>query len=123
MTDPYLIAHKVRGEAAFDIACQMICPECDNDPTCSECDGLGYWWIIPTSGRRAYPYWTQEISGLQCHHYDSVAPVLTDMPEGLPDHYPPRIEPKSPKRSLLAELGLAKPQGHPAIVGKINRRI
>ena len=41
----------------------------------------------------------------------------------LPDHYPPRVEPKSPKRSLLAELGLAKPQGHPAIVGKINRRI
>lgn len=38
----HLILHKVRGEPAFDIAEQME-------------NGM---WIIPTSGHRAYPYWT-----------------------------------------------------------------
>lgn len=38
----YLIAHKVRGELAFDVAEPM-----------EMADGL--WWIIPTSGHRAYP--------------------------------------------------------------------
>jgi len=133
MPDPYLIAHKVRGEAAFDIAIRMDCPECkprhgDNEYVgCAECDFHGYWWIIPTSGHRAYPYWHCDFMDLAIAQgdmeYISVTAEVTDMPIDLPDHYPPRIEPKSPKRSLLAELGLAKPQGHPAIVGKINRRI
>jgi hypothetical protein len=141
MTDPYLIAHKVRGEAAFDIAIRQVCVECQSytsvtdqwyEPKhgpeeCSECDGLGYWWIIPTSGHRAYPYWHCDFMDLAIAQgdmeYISVTAEVTDMPIDLPDHYPPRVEPKSPKRSLLAELGLAKPQGHPAIVGKINRRI
>src|SRR6185437_4927349 len=69
MPEPFLIAHLVRGEPAFDIATQIICPECStiNPATgrhaapegCDECDHTGYWWIIPTSGHRAYPYWYQ----------------------------------------------------------------
>ncbi len=47
MTEPYLIAHKVRGEPAFDIAVRMQCPECNGDDamqmSCGECDYLGYW--------------------------------------------------------------------------------
>lgn len=71
MSDLYLIAHKVRGEAAFDVAERMRCPVCEpimqgldhgSAPnTCSECDGEGFWWIIPTSGHRAHPYWFTEL--------------------------------------------------------------
>jgi hypothetical protein len=140
MADLYLIAHKVRGEPAFDVGTRMDCPECktyeyvehmavaeSNIPGCSECDGLGYWWIIPTSGHRAYPYWwiaINDVPDLECL-FKSAAPFdpRTHIPEGIPDHYTVRADPKAPKRSLLAELGLAKPQSHPAITGKVTRRI
>jgi hypothetical protein len=129
MGDLYLIAHKVRGEPAFDVAIQIPCPECDNDPGCTECDGLGYWWIIPTSGHRAYPYWSNAIhhdTGTLWINQGSMVGVnfdIGEMPPSLPDHYTVRADPKAPKRSLLAELGLAKPTGHPAIQGKVTRRI
>ena len=61
----YLIAHKVRGERAFDVA---------------ELDGNG-WWIIPTSGHRAYPYWTYKLVDLFA--YDNVG----QPPDDLRDHY------------------------------------
>lgn len=54
MTDPYLIAHLVRGEPAFDIAIRCDDMGTESDP--------GPWWIIPTSGHRAYPYWWTETS-------------------------------------------------------------
>jgi len=58
VTDLYLIAHKVRGEPAFDIATHLTCPKCEaTDDHCSACDGAGHWWIVPTSGHRAFPYW------------------------------------------------------------------
>lgn len=71
----YLILHKVRGEPAFDIAEPM------------EVDGET-WWIIPTSGHRAYPYWNIElgdpsyIEGMTLH-----VPHLPPMPADWPDHY------------------------------------
>lgn len=40
MTEPYLIAHKVRGELAWDIA---------------EYHENSAMWIVSTSGHRAYP--------------------------------------------------------------------
>lgn len=149
VTDLYLIAHKVRSEAAFDIACQIQCPECqggsiihsvnnytngtDTVISCQECDGEGYWWIIPTSGHRAYPYWSKPLSDAKfncdstCLTYEGFAwEDVTDvgqMPPDLPDHYTTRAAGPTPKRNLLAELGLSKPVGHPAIVGKLNRRI
>lgn len=129
MTDLFLIAHKARSEPAFDIACQMICPECDGDGklsngiiditgddgviSCHECDGLGYWWIIPTSGHRAYPYWNVAINMTGNTLYinqDWVASVLFEIPElpsGLPDHYPTRA---APTISLIDTLGLRKPK-------------
>src|SRR5678815_4364024 len=70
MTESFLILHKVRGEPAFDVATQLRCPLCDDgerpgDRTpraCQECRATGYWWIIPTSGHRAYPLWVQLLS-------------------------------------------------------------
>lgn len=84
MTDetPYLIVHKVRGKPAFDIAIQMqVVPDEES------------WWIIPTSGHRAYPFWHTSLEGvlkgdLCVSLTDSwLAHKLVNMPEGHPDHY------------------------------------
>ncbi len=106
MSDLYLIAHRVRGEPAFDVAQRMECPHCGNmgalykltwQHECEMCDGEGYWWIIPTSGHRAYPYWFQAIDDLiswvdQAPYGGADVHMLMDdvppMPEGWPDHYP-----------------------------------
>jgi hypothetical protein len=110
MTDLFLVAHKVRGEAAFDVAQQMECPHCvdgqvvatnkDELIACHECDGLGYWWIIPTSGHRAYPYWDFPINDLIDPTYHALPSV---MPEGLPDHYTTR---EAPRLDLASALGI-----------------
>lgn len=104
----YLIAHKVRGEAAFDVAERMDCPMCQGsgnnswDEGCVECDGLGYWWIIPTSGHRAHPYTWTEIDLFK----KSLAPGMFEaMPPSWPDHYPCN---KSPTQPLLHLLGLLR---------------
>lgn len=103
--DLYLIAHKVRGEPAFDIAERMVCPECQgHECGCIECDHEGFWWIVSTSGHRAYPFYSTEMSNFLSGN------VLTipEMPEGLPDHYPTKQSKpeKSSGKSLLAQLGL-----------------
>ena len=67
----YIIAHKVRGEPAFDIAIKLDTP-LDEEV-----------WIIPTSGHRAYPYWYEE--------FNRVPPL---MPEDLRDHYSTFAEPR-----------------------------
>lgn len=129
MTDtPFLIAHKVRGEPAFDIAIQMRCPECvahsqafdDGSFTwgCDECDGEGYWWICSTSGHRAYPWWHTKLEGIGNMIWmtdgegKSVRWICGFMPEGIPDHYrvnaAPRGKAAEAGRSLLAALGLGK---------------
>ena len=95
MTDepsPYLIAHKVRGEPAFDVAIQMECPQCQGT-TCPECDAGGFWWIIPTSGHRAYPYAEFEFASLSL-------PPMPTMPPSLPDHY---IQPLTGCRAAVLE--------------------
>ena len=66
----FLIAHKVRGEAAFDTAIQMLV-EGYSEP----------WWIIPTSGHRAYPYWFVPLSETQ------LISDVPELPEDLEDHY------------------------------------
>lgn len=98
MPDLFLIAHKVRGEPAFDIAVQMPCPECEAAMQgldaasygCTECDGLGFWWIIPTSGHRAYPFSSIRLDQVSKIWLDELGP----MPSDLPDHYRTRAEPK-----------------------------
>jgi hypothetical protein len=98
MGEPFLIAHKVRGESAFDIA--ERCMIGDEEA-----------WIISTSGHRAYPYWTHSLNGL-CEEF-IISDMLEDMPEGHPDHYPtnPTKPPPRTGGNLLARLGLVvKPE-------------
>jgi hypothetical protein len=100
MTDLYLIAHKVRGEPAFDIAQHMTCPKCedgfddygDSLVQCSACDGIGHWWIIPTSGHRAFPYWNVPlikayVLDQAAAYWNCVLKMPPDMPSDLRDHY------------------------------------
>ncbi len=77
----FLIAHKVRGEPAFDIAQHMTCPVCEGtNDHCHECDGQGHWWVIPTSGHRAWPYFDIMLEPQWMQ-------ILTEMPPALRDHY------------------------------------
>jgi hypothetical protein len=72
VTERYLIAHKVRGEPAFDIAINI-----------GDEEG-GDLWIIPTSGHRAYPYWYKSLSEVTTNlHFTDIPPL----PLALPDHY------------------------------------
>ena len=77
MSEPYLIAHKVRGEPAFDIAIKM------------NMDGED-WWIIPTSGHRAYPYSVWKLYDI-CPEY---LMYMDYIPDGTPDHYEHSAAPK-----------------------------
>lgn len=103
MSELYLIAHKVRGQPAFDIAERMS--ELD------EGDELG--WIIPTSGHRAHPYWYEALPDLIPQIWDDVDHPSKFPSADLPDHYPTTAEPRrSPTagRGLLARLGLLRAQ-------------
>lgn len=96
MTDLYLICHKVRGEAAFDVASKLQIG-----------DEVG--WVIPTSGHRAYPFWRESLSFVLqealASWEDVVLEKITEtMPEGLRDHYSVEAPPKAPIN--LAELDL-----------------
>ena len=106
MPELYLIAHKVRGEAAFDVAHKLQI-------------GSEEGWIIPTSGHRAYPYWQEPLSNLAwfLDSYGSATNFFEDcatwMPASLRDHYAIREEPKLGKPSKpsapilsLDDLGL-----------------
>lgn len=66
---------------------------------CSECDGVGYLWSIPTSGHRAYPWWHGE---LRVGAYVSIeATLVPEMPSGWPDHYHTKAAPKLDITSLF----------------------
>lgn len=105
MSELYLILHKVRGEPAFDIGQKVeIAGE----------EG----WIIPTSGHRAYPYWTAYMcpineSSLFFEVCEAELPIL---PPDLPDHYSNDRQKPDPSRPalLLSSIGLGR---------KIERRI
>lgn len=116
VSEPFLIAHSVRGAAAFDVAEQMLCPLCEgrswvaNADTCEgfaciECDSLGYWWIIPTSGHRAYPYWSHPLNHavdwamMRIHGH-----AVPEMPSGWPDHYKIGPAPKLDIKSLFKAM-------------------
>lgn len=76
---PYLIAHKVRGEAAFDVAIKMQVEGYDEP-----------WWIIPTSGHRAYPYWSVTLDEFRSGSFCGKSPIMENpmqfCPTGHPDH-------------------------------------
>lgn len=100
-SNPYLVAHKVRGAPAFDIA-----------ERCEFEDGSEYW-IVSTSGHRAHPYWSIELEKLGINDYEGWEPLFIpdDMPSDLPDHYPANKSPADPLAglTLLQKLGLVKP--------------
>jgi hypothetical protein len=127
MTDLYLIAHKVRGEPAFDVAIHMECPLCaghghDLDGYCHECDGARHWWIISTSGHRAFPYWSiplikAYVLDQEAAYWNCVLKMPPEMPEGLRDHY---VAERQVATDLIKVLGLIhKPL---APVAPIKRR-
>lgn len=104
MTDLYLIAHRVRGQPAFDIATRIQIGDEEG-------------WIIPTSGHRAYPYWQIILSDLVVHDQIGNDPIGLDfiptMPETTPDHYsindrPSERESFVLRPSLGTLLGLRK---------------
>lgn len=107
MSELFLIAHKVRGEATFDIAERMQCPHCSEG--CVECDALGYWWIIGTSGHRAYPYWNHELDDLSPEAMKGgFAAILPKMPPNWPDHYKHGPVPKINIKALFSATQPAK---------------
>ena len=94
----YLIAHKVRGEPAFDIAIKA---------TIGDEEG----WIVPTSGHRAYPLDTQKLDNLgYASEWLATAPTFNNW-SNLPDHYaantPRDLTPLTARvTGLLSVLGL-----------------
>ena len=95
MAEPYLIAHLVRGEPAFDIAHRLQIGDEEG-------------WIIPTSGHRAWPYWEYPLHELHKkfgEEYDSIG-MPPDAPPGHPDHYPTRATPTA-QAAFAEALGLA----------------
>lgn len=98
----FLIAHKVRGEAAFDVAIQMQVED-------------ELWWIIPTSGHRAYPWAAIPLDHCIMPHNAGTRRIhislLGEMPSDLPDHYTTRASPAeraAEGQGLLAKLGLTR---------------
>lgn len=102
MTDLFLIAHKVRGEPAFDIAEKVLCTSCpinglhecndsnvcreEHTDVCSSCGDQGHWWIIPTSGHQAFPYWDHPLYDI-IQDLSFAGPVPPPIPPSLRDHY------------------------------------
>jgi hypothetical protein len=75
----WLIAHKVRGEIALDIASQI------------QVDGYDEpWWIIPTSGHRAYPFWSRLL-----------VEDVPDMSDYSRDHYEGQVLPRTEKFTTI----------------------
>jgi hypothetical protein len=127
--DLFLVAHKVRGEPAFDVATRMECPECPegtDEGFCIECDNTGFWWIIPTSGHRAYPVMNWKLAELgDVTDYHSVSILREAGPleahpkfASVPDHYAHRA---APKVSLIEALGI-RPAA-PASATNFPRRV
>lgn len=124
MIEPYLIAHVVRGSPAFDIAEQMPCSTCQgypfggypenlDGPGCDECNSLGYWWIIPTSGHRAYPYWwikLDDLPDLQLLFTTTDYGDVRIPPPIHPDHYAINNSFLSPPADLAKALAAAFPR-------------
>lgn len=122
MSELYLIAHKVHGEPAFDVATQITCAVCkgdydidrDEESLCTECDDTGFWWIIPTSGHRAYPYHCWPWDELACDsricrsEFDPRPIVAPPMPPALPDHYTSRAAAPTAPSGLAALLAKRK---------------
>lgn len=95
----YLIAHKVRGEIALDVAEQLEV----RDET---------WWIIPTSGHRAYPFYFAKLENLVPGWTPDFLSAL--LPPDLQDHYSVNDMPRSRREPTIRITDNR-------ITGKINK--
>ena len=104
MSELYLILHKVRGEATFDIAIR-------------EWYGDEEGWMLFTTEQRCYPH---KANGLEATlKYGCVSMLDDRIPDDLPDFHfqPPQGYAREPSpsitkttaRELLAKLGLGTP--------------
>lgn len=127
----YLIAHKVRGEVAYDVAEKLECSLCHGQG-CFECDDQGYWWVTSTYGHRAYPFWYRDLWELKEQDGDDhycIMPVVPDMPADLPEHFPvsaskpSKTSTKEAGLNLLGLLGIKPSTSATTTPTKINRRI
>lgn len=106
MSEPYLIAHLVRGEPAFDVAIKFQIGDEEG-------------WIIPTSGHRAYPYWwigLHEVPDLELLFTTTDYGNVMIPPPNHPDHYTTHATPGTGRTDLLSLIPL-KP------VEPIKRRV
>jgi hypothetical protein len=88
----HLILHKVRGQPAFDIA--------------EEIDiGDEKGWIIPTSGHRAYPFWTRSLDDIMRREV-----AIPTIPDDWPDHYQTEPAPKSKGLSIFDFIKIPPPK-------------
>lgn len=124
MSELYLIAHKVRNEATFDVATKMMCPHCpgyleNQGFGCFDCEDKGFWWIIPTSGHRAWPYWSININdmsegGVVTYSIGTDKSVVylnpPAMPTGWPDHFKSLPAPKVDITSLFKSTQPQQPR-------------
>jgi hypothetical protein len=85
MDELYLILHKVRGQAAIDVATRVHLS-----------GGDCIWWI-PTSGHRAYPYKWQPLP-----ESFSADTIEGEVWKALPDHYARATQ--RTQRGLVARL-------------------
>jgi hypothetical protein len=96
----HLIVHKVKGQAALDVAQRVVIGDEDV-------------WFIPTSGHRAYPLHWQALP----ESFTKSLGLSADTIEGeawerLPDHYSrERKGPLAQLRSLVQLVGLSATAG------------
>lgn len=100
MTDLYLIAHKVRGEATFDVAHRLMIGDEEG-------------WVLTTCGYRAHPWWSVPLVDIDdTFEFDPASPHFTPgpMPPDALDCFhcnrPHEAPPATSGRDLLKALGL-----------------
>jgi hypothetical protein len=109
----YLILHKVRGEPAFDIAERCEAMGTEGDP--------GPWWIIPTSGHRAWPLRTWDMVELGFGP-NPLEWATDDQWDTFPDHYQLTVAPRKTKSTDAEEWKMLEELGFERKGGNITRR-
>lgn len=126
--DLFLIAHLCRGEPTFDIAVRQRCAVCggvyidevEGTFECKECIE-GFWYILATPGYRAYPWWTMRLDAFEFDTvgdgsgYTPIDGLSGPQPSDAIDVFACNDRPSKSAiavgaKSLLASLGLIKPQ-------------
>jgi len=93
------------------------------------------WWILPSTGHRAYPFWDYPLCELGYFLSSDDFVFVTDrakpMPKDLQDFWsitvaPSAIERKAERNSglnLLQSIGITVERKHHALSGELKRRI